>query len=111
MKGKCACIHVGNCPFDSPIPPLQRTYPDGSAMLRELTAAEAEGARLMVAGQALHEPPRGGFVGTDQRGNCALIAMPYDVERMIAYTLGDVGRKCKADSWWWRKRHPIPVVA
>lgn len=107
-KAKCSCRHLGNCPFQ---PDWSRmTDLEGRPLYRALTPDEARNARIMAAGQMLHQPPVGGFVGTDGQGNAALLAMPVDVERVLAYAEQRTGTTCRADKFWWRIRHPAPPL-
>lgn len=83
---------------------------EGRPLYRALTFEEAKKARLTVEGQRLHDTPLGAFVGSDRAGNAAVLAAAVDVERNVAYAEQLAGARCRADSYWWRLRHPIPRV-
>jgi hypothetical protein len=103
---KCDCRHLGHCPFQAE--PLRMTDLNGEPLFRALTEDEQLRARVMVEGQDLRDPEPGDFLGTDRQGNAAILAKAIDAERVVAYGTSKTGRRCKADSFMWRKTHPIP---
>ena len=96
---KCNCRHLGNCPTSKHVHPLARTYPDGAKVFRQLTVAEKLRA---------DKPELGDQVSTEGHGDVVVVAKAIDPDKAEKYARSMVGKKCKADSYIWRKTHPVP---
>lgn len=104
---KCDCAHLGHCTFQTQ--PLRMTYLNHDPIYRGL--AEDEQARSLVATpiqRDLNPIEAGDFLATDARGNMSILARALEPERAVAYAESKIGRRCKADSFMWRKSHPYP---
>ena len=103
MKLKCQCDHRGNCLFQGE--PLILTYPEGDLIFRALTEEEQEALPEEISEE---EIGKGDYIGTDGEGDLVILARAIDPDRAADYGKTFQGRKCKADSAWWRMRNPEP---
>ena len=110
-KKKCVCLHVGNCPFSS-LDPLIQTYPDGTKVFRPLTDDEQRKSRvsMIIEGevQLLSTPHAGDNLVRNGEGTIPVAARSLEPERTVEYAKDRLECKCKADSFLWRKLHPVP---
>lgn len=84
---------------------------DGNVLYRALTEAEERTSQVQaVGGQRLHGSAIGDFVRTTGQGDIQVIAKALDPELAVAYAKTKVGKACKADSYMWKKRHPVPTA-
>ncbi len=114
-KKKCTCKHLGQCPVNDYMPSaLWRTYPDGTKVFRALSSNEERNSRMQInvngEVQKLRDPAHGDSVATDGEGNVVITAKAIEPERCVAYARKAIGLKCKAGSFFWRKRNPVPEV-
>lgn len=103
MKFSCPCSNLGHCPFQQDW--TRMTYTDGTPVYRAATDEE-RAAFDKTDGAGLQE---GDFVGVDDNDQVELAARALDPARAVQRARACTGRKCKADSFFWRKLHPYPT--
>jgi hypothetical protein len=99
---KCNCSHIGNCMMWERADPLQMTYLDGSPIYRAPVGDER--------GRRVADAQAGDAIGQGRNGP-VVTAVALDPERAVKFAKRLVKKQCKADSSWWRLRHPLPTPA
>lgn len=100
----CTCRHLGHCPFHKP--DSRRTDLDGRPLWRELTGEEQ--AQADVLGE---DAIQIGDLCNESEDVVRITGRAIEPERAVAYAKSKEGRRCKADRFMWRLRHPVPEAS